>query len=152
MLGPLNVQHTADIRIRLFEAFSSVHSCSQFIFLFQQNAYNTLNVHLVGIKIRNWSEFSVYPVLLLLAWHGYKRLLSLCPLRFSYLNFIIGLSHIEVNLSVLLITPVYNNIFSAEITNEWKCTSTPALRPRLPPVQRTLGTSYTGCKATGFWG
>jgi hypothetical protein len=31
-------------------------------------------------------------------------------------------------------------------------TFTPALRPRLPPVQRTLGASYKGRKATGFWG
>jgi len=56
------------------------------------------NLYLVDIKIRNWSEFSVHPVLLLLALHVYTRLLkprmfdtvlSLCPLRFSYLNFII---------------------------------------------------------------
>jgi hypothetical protein len=31
-------------------------------------------------------------------------------------------------------------------------TFTPALRPRLPPVQRTLGASYMGCKSTGLWG
>ena len=208
--------HTADTRIRLFWSFQ-LGAFLQPIHLFiPTKAHNTLNVHLVDIKIRNWSEFSVYPVPLLPALHVYTQLLkprmfdtvlSLCPLKLSYSNFIIFLSHIAANLSILFITPVYKNIFSAEITNEWTCTSTPltrslsvfsrftwhlyrsgagkasqyndkakswtireswfdsqqgfpstsknstpALRPRLPPVQRTLGVPYTGCKATVFWG
>ena len=92
--------HTADITIWLFWNFQLCVLLQRIHLIILTNAHNMLNVHLVVIKIRNWSEFSVYPVLLLLVWHVYTRLLKLrmfdtvlspCPFKFSYLNFIIVL-------------------------------------------------------------
>jgi len=90
--------HTVDIRIWLFWTFQHRAFLQPIHLFIPNNAHNMLNVYLVGIKIINWSEFSFYPVLLLLALHAYTQLLksrmfdtvlSLCPLKFSYSNFII---------------------------------------------------------------
>ena len=129
--------HTADIRIWLFWRFQLGAFLQPIYLVIPTNAHNMLNVHLVRIKIRNLSEFSVYPVPLLPALHVYTQLLKplmfetvlcLCPLKLSYSNFIIVLSHIAANISILFISPVYKSTFSAEITNEWTCTSTSLTR------------------------